>query len=130
MGQLAQIGNDLYTGKRTIPFVENSKRFLVVSLVLLLLAGIGFVARGLNLGMEFRGGSEFRVSASEPEGFESRARDTVRSVTTESGAVNVTQLGTGTVRVQTERLTDADGNEVRLALAEEFDVPPESVSSS
>lgn len=130
MGQLAQIGNDLYTGKRTIPFVENSKRFLVVSLVLLLLAGIGFVARGLNLGMEFRGGSEFRVSASETEGFESRARDTVRSVTTESGAVNVTQLGTGTVRVQTERLTDADGNEVRLALAEEFGVPPDSVSSS
>lgn len=129
MGQLAQLGNDLYTGKRTIRFVENSKRFLIVSLVLLLLAGLGFVARGLNLGMEFRGGSEFRVSATETEGFESRARDAVRTVVP-GQAVNVTRVGTGTVRVQTERLTDVQSNEVRAGLAEEFEVSPEAVSAS
>ena len=129
MGQLAQFGNDLYTGKRTIRFVENSKRFLLISVVLLLLAGLGFVARGLNLGMEFRGGSEFRVSATDTEGFEARARDAVRTVVPDQ-AVNVTQVGTGTVRVQTERLTDVQGSEVRTTLAEEFDVTPDAVSSS
>ena len=129
MGQLAQFGNDLYTGKRTIRFVENSKRFLLISVVLLLLAGLGFVARGLNLGMEFRGGSEFRVSATDTEGFEARARDAVRTVVPDQ-AVNVTQVGTGTVRVQTERLTDVQGADVRTTLAEEFDVTPDAVSSS
>lgn len=129
MGRLAAVGNDLYTGKRTIPFVENSRRFLVISLVLLILAGIGFAARGLNLGMEFRGGSEFRVSASDTEGFEGRARDAVREVVPNQ-AVNVTQLGTGTVRVQTERLTDVQSNEVRIGLAEEFGTTPEGVSAS
>jgi preprotein translocase subunit SecF len=129
MGQLAQLGNDLYTGKRTIGFVDNSKRFLVVSLVLALLAGIGFAARGLNLGMEFRGGSEFRVSASDTEGFEGRARDAVRTVVP-GQAVNVTRVGTGTVRVQTERLGDAEGNQVRVALADEFGVTSEAVSAS
>jgi preprotein translocase subunit SecF len=129
MGQLAQIGNDLYTGKRIIRFVENSKRFLIVSLVLLLLAGLGFAVRGINLGMEFRGGSEFRVSATDTEGFEGRARDAVREVVPNQAA-NVTRLGTGTVRVQTERLTDIQSNEVRLALAEEFGTTPESVSAS
>ncbi|MCA1781037.1 MAG: protein translocase subunit SecF [Dermatophilaceae bacterium] len=129
MGQLAQIGNDLYTGKRTIRFVENSKKFLIISLVLFLLASIGFVARGLNLGMEFRGGSEFRISATETDGFEGRARDAVRTVVP-GQAVNVTQVGTGVVRVQTERLTDVQGNEVRIALADEFGVTSEAVSAS
>lgn len=129
MGRLAQVGNDLYTGKRTIRFVENSKKFLVISIVLLLLAGLGFVARGLNLGMEFRGGSEFRISSTDTDGFEGRARDAVRTVVP-AQAVNVTQVGTGTVRVQTERLTDAQGTEVRTALAEEFGVTSEAVSAS
>jgi preprotein translocase subunit SecF len=129
MGRLAQVGNDLYTGKRTIRFVENSKKFLVISLVLLLLAALGFVTRGLNLGMEFRGGSEFRISASDTDGFEGRARDAVRTVVPDQ-AVNVTQVGTGTVRVQTERLSDTQGNEVRVALAEEFGVTTEAVSAS
>jgi preprotein translocase subunit SecF len=129
MGQLAQLGNDLYTGKRTIRFVENSKRFLIISLVLLLLASLGFVTRGLNLGMEFRGGSEFRVSATDTDGFEGRAREAVRTVVPNQ-AVNVTQVGSGTVRVQTERLSDVDGNQVRTALADEFGVPSEAVSAS
>ena len=129
MGQLAQLGNDLYTGKRTIRFVENSRKFLIVSIVLLLLAGIGFAVRGLNLGMEFRGGSEFRVSATESESFESRARDAVRTVVPNQ-AVNVTRLGTGTVRVQTERLDDDQSASVRGALADEFGVTTEAVSAS
>lgn len=129
MGQLAQLGNDLYTGKRTIRFVENSKKFLVISLVLLLLAAIGFFVRGLNLGLEFRGGSEFRVSATATDGFESRAREAVRTVVPNQ-AVNVTLVGGGTVRVQTERLEDAESSEVRSALAEEFEVADEAVSAS
>ncbi|MGA8044805.1 MAG: protein translocase subunit SecF [Dermatophilaceae bacterium] len=129
MGQLAQLGNDLYTGKRTIRFVENSRKFLVISLVLLLLAAIGFFVRGLNLGLEFRGGSEFRVSASATDGFESRAREAVRTVVPNQ-AVNVTLVGGGTVRVQTERLEDVQSAEVRSALAEEFEVSDEAVSAS
>lgn len=129
MGQLARLGNDLYTGKRTIRFVENSKKFLVISLVLLLLAAMGFFVRGLNLGLEFRGGSEFRLSASATDGFESRAREAVRTVVPNQ-AVNVTLVGGGTVRVQTERLEDAESSEVRSALAEEFEVSDEAVSAS
>lgn len=129
MGQLAQLGNDLYTGKRTIRFVDNSKKFLVISLVLLLLAAVGFFVRGLNLGLEFRGGSEFRVSASATDGFESRAREAVRTVVPNQ-AVNVTLVGGGTVRVQTERLGDAESSEVRSALAEEFEVSDDAVSAS
>lgn len=129
MSRLSQLGNDLYTGKQTIRFVENSKRFLIISVVLVLLAGLGLAVRGLNLDMQFRGGSEFRVSTTQAEDYESRARDAVRSIVPNQ-AVNVTQVGSGTVRVQTELLGDAETNEVRTALADEFEVGSEAVSGS
>lgn len=129
MSRVSQIGNDLYTGRRTIPFVQNSKRFLIISLVLVLLAGIGFFVRGLTLDMQFRGGSEFRVGTTVAEDFEATARDAVWSVVP-GPAVNVTQVGSGTVRVQTERLSDAEANEVRQALGDAFDVESEAVSAS
>lgn len=130
MSRLSTLGNDLYTGKKTIPFVENSKKFLIISIVLLLLASVGFGVRNLNLGMEFRGGSEFRVTATDTEGYETRAQSAVRTIVAGSQAVNVTQLGSGTIRVQTEQMSDTEGNQVRTALAEEFGVPAEAVSSS
>lgn len=129
MSRMSTLGNDLYTGRRTIHFVDNSKRFLIISIVLLILATVGLATRGLNLDMQFRGGSEFRVSATDTEGYESRARDAVRSVVP-GQAVNVTRVGSSTVRVQTETLSDAHGNQVRDALAQEFGVSTESISSS
>jgi len=129
MSRLSQFGNDLYTGRRTIRFVENSKRFLIISIVLVLLAGIGLAVRGLTLDMQFRGGSEFRVSTTQTESFEVRARDAVRSVVPNQ-AVNVTRIGSSTVRVQTELLDDIQTNQVREALAQEFGVDGDAVSGS
>ena len=129
MSRLSEIGNDLYTGRRTIPFVENSKRFLVISLVLMLLAGIGLFARGLTLDMQFRGGSEFRVGTTASEDFESTAREAVWSVVP-GPAVNVTQVGTSTIRVQTELLSDGQANEVRQSLSDAFGVEGDAVSAS
>ena len=129
MSRLSELGNDLYTGKRTIRFIDNSRRFLIISVVLVLLAGIGLAIRGLNLDMQFRGGSEFRVSTASTEGFEGRARDAVRTVVPNQ-AVNVTRIGSSTVRVQTELLGDVETNQVRTALAEEFDVGDDAVSGS
>lgn len=129
MSRISQLGNDLYTGRRTIRFVENSKRFLIISLVLLVLAGIGLFVRGLTLDMQFRGGSEFRVTTTATDSFEGTARDAVWSVVP-GPAVTVTQIGANTVRVQTELLSDAESNEVRTALSDAFDVERDSVSAS
>src|SRR5690606_14806029 len=121
--------NDYVSVKRTICFIDRSKRYIIVWIFLLQLAGTGLETRGLNLDMQFRGGSEFRVTSEQSESYEGRARDAVRTVVPNQ-AVNVTRLGSGTVRVQTERLTDIQTNEVRNALAAEFDVASEAVSAS
>ncbi|HET7762170.1 MAG TPA: protein translocase subunit SecF [Phycicoccus sp.] len=124
----AQFGNDLYTGKRSIPVVPRRRAFYLGSGVLIVIAILGLVIQGLNLSLEFKGGSEFRVSGvSNTDNYEARARDA--SGVAQRG-VNVTLIGGSTVRVQTEKLTDTESAQVASALAKEFGVPQENVSAT
>ena len=126
----ATFGNDLYTGKRSIPVVPQRRRFYLVSLVLIVIAGLGLLTQGLNLGLEFRGGSEFRVAtAATPGDYEQIARTAVGANEDERG-VNVTLVGNNTVRVQTERLSDTDSQKVRTDLAKAFGVAESEVSGT
>ena len=126
----ATLGNDLYTGKRSVPVVPQRRRFYLVSLAVMIFAVLGLVTQGLNLGLEFRGGSEFRVATTAAPGdYEQTARNAVGAGEGERG-VNVTLVGNDTVRVQTERLSDTDSQQVRTDLAEAFGVAESEVSGS
>jgi preprotein translocase subunit SecF len=126
----ATFGNDLYTGKRSIPVVPRRRRFYAASAVMILIAVLGLVTQGLNLGLEFRGGSEFRVATTSlPDGYEEVARTAVGADADERG-VGVTLVGNDTVRVQTERLSDTDSQKVRADLAEAFGVAESEVSGT
>ena len=132
MINFSQFGNDLYTGKRSIPFIAHRRRWYAASAVVVLIALLGLGVKHLNLGLEFTGGSEFRVAAASTiSNYESRARDAVQQVSP-GQAANVTKLGTSssTIRVQTEQLTDAQNNDLRAALAKEFGVGTNEVSAS
>ena len=126
----ATLGNDLYTGKRSVPVVPQRRRFYLVSLVMIVVAVLGLVTQGLNLGLEFRGGSEFRVATTSlPGDYEQVARDAVGANEDERG-VGVTLVGNDTVRVQTERLSDTDSQKVRADLATAFGVSESEVSGT
>jgi len=126
----ATFGNDLYTGKRSIPVVPRRRRFYLASLVMIVIAVLGLATQGLNLGLEFRGGSEFRVATtSTPGDYEQIARNAVGASEDERG-VNVTLVGNNTVRVQTERLSDTDSQKVRTDLASAFGVAESEVSGT
>ena len=130
MINFAALGNDLYTGKRSIDFVGRHRRWYALSGVFIVLAALGLVWHGLNLSLEFRGGSEFRVSGvSTSSDYETRAKSAVNGVAA-AGAAEVTRVGSGTVRVQTEKLTDAQSEQVRDALAKTFSTTPTNVSAS
>ena len=117
MSSFAQLGNDLYTGKRSIDFVGRQKTWYAVSAVLLVLAAIGLFGRNLNLGLEFRGGSEFRVSSvTSIDNFETRGKDAIGSLDTGSDVV-VTKIGRDTVRIQTEKFQNNLTDKVINALA-------------
>lgn len=130
MSRMADFGNDLYTGKKSFDFVGKAKTWYIVSAVFI----IGSIAllglRGLNFGLEFTGGTEFRVAtASAPADFETVATDAVREVAGPSASANVSTLGGSTVRVQTEELSSAETGQVRDALQEAFSVSPDDVDS-
>ena len=129
MSGFAQFGNHLYTGKRAIDFVGRQKTWYAASVVLFILAAIGLFGKGLNVGLEFRGGSEFRVSAaSNIDDFEARGKKAVETLDTRSD-VNVTRVGT-TVRIQTEKFDNTLTDKVKVALAQEFKVDGRRISAS
>jgi preprotein translocase subunit SecF len=130
MRSFADFGNDLYTGKRSIDFVGRQKTWYTVSLVLLVLAAIGLFGSGLNIGLEFRGGSEFRVSSvTNFNSFEARSKAAVGTLSTGSDVV-VTKIGTDTVRVQTEKFQNSQTERVMAALAREFNVSESKITAN
>lgn len=131
MSRMADWGNDLYTGKRSINFVGKSKTWYVWSAVIMAVAAMGFVVQPLNLSLEFTGGSEFRVAtASAPSDYQTRATGAVREVSGGDSSANVSTLGGSTIRVQTEELDDGEAREVSRSLASAFDVEANQVSSN
>jgi preprotein translocase subunit SecF len=131
MSSFAEYGNDLYTGKRSIDFVGRQKTWYTVSAILLVLAAIGLFGRHLNVGLEFRGGSEFRVSSvTNLDNFETRGKDAVGTLQTGSDVI-VTKNGVNTVRIQTEKFEGtALTSKVRTALAKEFKVGEDNITAN
>jgi preprotein translocase subunit SecF len=129
MSSFAQFGNDLYSGKRSIDFVGRQKTWYTVSLILLVLAAAGLFGRGLNIGLEFKGGSEFRVSSvTNFNSFEARSKAAVGTLSTGPDVV-VTRIGTDIVRVQTEKFQDTNlTDKAKTALAGTFNVSPNKVT--
>ena len=129
MSKFSDFGNDLYSGARSIDFVGRRKVFYIIALVMITLAIVAPAARGgFNFGIEFRGGSEFRVSGVEQT--EQRvAIDAVRTVVPEANPA-VTAVGTSDLRIQTEQLSPTESEEVRIALANAFNINSSGVASS
>ncbi|MEP7193383.1 MAG: protein translocase subunit SecF [Actinomycetota bacterium] len=130
MSSFAEFGNDLYTGKRSIDFVSRQKTWYAVSAVLLVLAAIGLLVRGVNVGLEFKGGSEFRISSvADFNSFEARAKTALGTVNPGSNVI-VTKTNDA-VRVQTEKFQSTlQTDKVKTALASEFKVGVNSISAN
>lgn len=129
MSRFSDFGNQLYSGEKSIDFIGRRKIFYTIAAVMLALAVLIPAARGgFNFGIEFRGGSEYRVSASSVDST-TAAVDAVHSVKPEV-QVNVTRIGNDTIRVQTPTLDEDQSEKVRLALAKSYKVRDSDVASS
>jgi preprotein translocase subunit SecF len=129
MSKFSDFGNDLYTGKRSFDFVGRRKTWLAIAGVMVLLAIVLPILRGgFNFGIEFRGGSEFRIAGVSNQS-QQVAIDAVHSVVPNEEP-QVTNVGTDSIRVQTTQLTDLKSEDVRLALAKAYNVKSSSVASS
>lgn len=129
MSKFRALGNRLYSGESSVNIVGRRKTWYTVAAVVLILTVVLPIFRGgFNFGIEFRGGSEFRLTNSQdlPQ---SLAVDAIQGVVPDVQVV-VTQVGLNDLRIQTEQLADVESEAARLALGEAYGVPGEEVASS
>ncbi|MFM1994221.1 MAG: protein translocase subunit SecF [Actinomycetota bacterium] len=129
MSKMREFGNQLYSGERSFNFVGRRKLWYVFAAVAVTLAIVLPILRGgFNFGIEFRGGSEFRLTNSQSLE-QTVAVDAVQSVVP-GAQVTVSTVGTADLRIQTEQLADDESEAVRIALAEAFGIDSALVASS
>lgn len=121
-------GNDLYTGKKSYDVVGNRKNFFIAALVCVVLAFLVLGVRGVNLGIEFRGGSQFTVTNAHSTD-QQLAIDTVNSVL-ENEVPRVSTVGTNALRIQTADLDEDQVIAVRDALMKTYNVTEDDVASA
>jgi preprotein translocase subunit SecF len=126
MSRLGSLGAHLYRGEVSYDFIARRKIWYTLSAIVLLISIGSLLTRGLTLGIEFRGGAEFRVTS--PTATEGNVESTVAAQVTGNEIV-VQKVGNQTIRVQTETLTSNQLQTVRAALAHRFQVSENSVST-
>jgi len=129
MPSFATFGNELYTGKRSYDFVASKKIWFLVAAVAVALSILLPVAKGgFNLGIEFRGGSEFTVSNvknTDPALGEKAVTDVV------SGSLpRVANVAGNTMRIQTDKLSDDETLKIKDGLTKVYGVTDNEVTST
>jgi preprotein translocase subunit SecF len=104
MSRISNLGHRLYAGEVSIDFIGRRRTWYVMSAVIVLVAVGALAIRGLNLGIEFRGGADFSIPNATCS--IEQARSVAESTSGEQAIV--TSTGSGTIRVQTETLTPAE----------------------
>lgn len=125
----AKFGNELYTGKRSYNFVSSKKIWFIIAAVAVAISILLPVAKGgYNLGIDFRGGSEFTVSnvkTTETSLGEKAVHDIV------PGAVpRVANVAGSTMRIQTDKLSDDQTIKIKADLAKAYGVTENQVTST
>ena len=118
MGRFSQLGNDLHRLRRSIDFVGRRWYLYAVSAVLIAIAVFGLSYKGLNLGIEFTGGTQYRVpvaSATQDDA------DALRTAVVDSGVEGVgnpivSTAGDDAVQIQVEALSLEDSATVTEAI--------------
>ncbi len=119
MSGIRDLGHRLYAGEVSIDFIGRRRVWYAVSAVILVVAVGSLVFRGLNLGIEFRGGAAFSIPNATCS--VEQARGVAESTTGEQAIVTAT--ASGTISVQTEALDPAASSALAGELAQACGVP-------
>jgi preprotein translocase subunit SecF len=130
MGKFSRLGNDLYNGRRSIDFVGRRKLWYALSGIIVLVAISGLYFNHLNMGIEFTGGAQYRVSLPTSQVTQGEADD-LRVAVAGTGidgasAPVVTTSGTNAILVQTEPLSGPESARVVDAIVETTGVDPKA----
>jgi preprotein translocase subunit SecF len=132
MSKLSAIGHRLYTGEVSYDFIGHRRRWYIVSAILIAVSLLALAVRGLDFGIEFKGGADFKAATTVTAQTVDSMKDALRN----SGVPNlddatVNTIGNNQVRVQTRTLDPTEEvPKVRTAIANEVGIPPDQVAYS
>jgi len=133
MGKFSRLGNDLYSGRRSIDFVGRRRLWYAISGVIIVAAILGLYFKGLNWGLEFRGGAQFTVSMPTSEVTQDNAdklRDDVAGTGIPSAQqVVVTTAGKNSIIIETEPLTPLESNQISTTIEDSVGVTKADIST-
>ncbi|WP_136313602.1 protein translocase subunit SecF [Actinomyces procaprae] len=128
MKSLAQLGNELYSGTTSFPFVGRRRLWYAIAGAVVLASIVLITTVGLTPGIDFRGGSEVTVTAlAQPD--VGPANDVLAQEGLSSGS-SVSTLGSSSVRVQTNELSNEQLKDLSAALAQAYGVTDADVSAT
>ncbi|HET7388926.1 MAG TPA: protein translocase subunit SecF [Nocardioidaceae bacterium] len=132
MSRLSELGHGLYQGKISIDFVGRKWLWYAISGLIVLVAVLGLTTRGLNPGIEFVGGVQYKVSMPANEADNAHVvqiRDAVASSGipgTQSPVVNTS--GAHNILVQTKPLKNDPADKLATIIRKAAGVSPKDIS--
>ncbi len=132
MGKFSRLGNDLYTGKKSINFVGRRRLWYAISGLIVLTAILGLYFKGLNMGIEFVGGAQYKLTMTEGTVTQDDA-DALREAVAGTGIDGasspvVTTSGANSLIVQTKQLTTDDSQKVVDTILTTMNATPDEMS--
>lgn len=129
------LGNDLYTGRRSVPVIPKRRIWFIVAIVSIVVSFVALFGRGLNLGIDFTGGSQFTVSNAQTV----EQQPAVDVISKHTGDVaRVAQVGDASLRIQvssgegedSNSLSNTDTEQIRAELADAYGTSIDDVTST
>jgi preprotein translocase subunit SecF len=119
-----EVGNRLYTGETSVDFVGKRKLWYVVSLIIIAIAAFGLFGRGLNLGIEFKGGAKFNVPSTVSV---EDARNIVKAAGVPTSVIIA--VGNERLEIQTPPLEQTEIESFTSKIAVDFKVDPALITT-
>jgi preprotein translocase subunit SecF len=132
MSKFGTIGHRLYTGEVSYDFIGHRRRWYIVSAVLIGASILALLVRGLDFGIEFKGGADFKAATIVTAQTVDSMKDALRnSGVPDLDDATVNTIGNNQVRVQTRTLDPTEEvPKVRAAIAKEVGIPSDQVAYS
>ncbi|WP_236239114.1 protein translocase subunit SecF [Streptomyces sp. CC228A] len=125
MSRLGNLGARLYRGEVGYDFVAKRKLWYGVSILITITAIVALGVRGLNMGIEFRGGAVFTTPATPVS--VAQAQDITEEAAGHGSIVQ--KLGNGTMRIQVADLDTQRANDIKGEIADGLGVSEESITA-
>ncbi|MFC9424933.1 protein translocase subunit SecF [Streptomyces sp. NPDC056987] len=125
MSRLGDLGARLYRGEVGYDFIGKRKIWYGISILITITAIAALAVRGLNMGIEFKGGAVFTIPSTSVS--EVQAREDAQAAS--GHAAIVQKLGNGGMRIQVTELDTKQADAVKVQLAKDLKVDEAKINA-